>query len=90
MKLYYAPGACSLAPHIVACEAGLKLELHKVEFGPSGKTVDEQDYTRINPKGAVPALMLDDGQMWATSYALKALSAADEAKIVALVTKAIG
>src|SRR5437762_10566344 len=63
MKLYFAPGACSLAPHIGACEAGLTLELHKVEFGPSGKAVDGQDFAEINPKAAVPALVLDDGQL---------------------------
>jgi glutathione S-transferase len=63
MKLYYAPGACSLAPHIVALEAGLKLDLHKVEFGPSGKSVDGRDFTGVNPKGAVPTLELDDGQI---------------------------
>jgi glutathione S-transferase len=63
MKLYFAPGACSLAPHIVACETGLTLELHKVEFGPSGMAVDGQDFAEINPKAAVPALALDDGQL---------------------------
>jgi glutathione S-transferase len=63
MKLYYAPGACSLAPHIVAVEAGLPLELHKVEFGPGGKSVDGRDFAGINPKGAVPTLELDDGQI---------------------------
>lgn len=62
MKLYFAPGACSLAPHIVACETGLKLDLHKVDFGAGGKHADGQDYKEINPKGAVPTLILDDGQ----------------------------
>jgi glutathione S-transferase len=63
MKLYYAPAACSLAPHIAAAEAGIPLELGKVEFGPSGKTVEGRDYLEINPKGAVPALELDDGEV---------------------------
>ncbi len=63
MKLYFSPGACSLAPHIVACETGLTLDLHKVDFGTSGKQVDGQDYAEINPKAAVPALELDDGQL---------------------------
>jgi glutathione S-transferase len=63
MKLYYAPGACSMAPHIIALEAGLEVRLEKVEFGPSGKSVAGRDFTGINPKGAVPALELDDGQV---------------------------
>lgn len=63
MKLYFAPGACSLAPHIVACETGLTLELHRVEFGPSGVKADGADYAGVNPKVAVPALELDDGQV---------------------------
>ncbi|HEX8232344.1 MAG TPA: glutathione transferase GstA [Caulobacteraceae bacterium] len=63
MKLYYAPAACSLAPHIAAIEAGLPLELKKVEFGANGKTVDGRDYAEINPKGAVPALETDEGEV---------------------------
>ena len=63
MKLYYAPAACSLAPHIAAAEAGVPLELVKVEFGPSGKTAAGRNYLEINPKGAVPALELDDGEV---------------------------
>ena len=68
MKLYYAPGTCSLAPHIVAREAGLPLELVKVDIhktphrilsGPQAGT----DYASVNPKGYVPALELDDGTL---------------------------
>jgi glutathione S-transferase len=62
MKLYYAPGACSLSPHIVLLEAGAKFDLVKVEF-PSKKTSDGEDLLAINPKGAVPALRLDDGDV---------------------------
>jgi len=62
MKLYYSPGACSLAPHIVACEAGIPLELVRVNI-PDKKTATGDDYWKINPKGYVPALMLDDGQV---------------------------
>jgi glutathione S-transferase len=62
MKLYYAPGACSLSPHIVLLEAGAKFDLVKVEF-PSKKTSDGQDFLAINPKGAVPTLGLDDGDV---------------------------
>jgi glutathione S-transferase len=63
MKLYFAPGACSLAPHIIACETGLTLDLHKVEFGPAGATADGDDFAVVNPKSAVPALILGDGQV---------------------------
>lgn len=63
MKLYYAPGACSLNPHIVLREAGLTFNLDRVQFGPSKKTSTGADYTSINPKGAVPALQLDNGEV---------------------------
>jgi glutathione S-transferase len=62
MKLYYAPGACSLSPHIVAREAGLPLELEKVDLAAK-KTASGDDYRAINPKGYVPAVKLDDGSV---------------------------
>ena len=62
MKLYYAPGACSMAPHIVATEAGLKLDLIKVDI-PNKKTADGADFWAVNPKGYVPALQLDSGEV---------------------------
>jgi glutathione S-transferase len=62
MKLYYAPGACSLSPHIVAREAGLPLELEKVDLAAK-KTASGEDYRKVNPKGYVPALRLDDGSV---------------------------
>ncbi|MBV9990436.1 MAG: glutathione transferase GstA [Alphaproteobacteria bacterium] len=62
MKLYYAPGACSLSPHIVAEEAGLAPELVKVDL--KAHTLDDgSDYRAVNPKGSVPALVLDDGRL---------------------------
>ena len=62
MKLFYSPGACSLSPHIVAIEAGIPLDLVKVDT--KTKTVREAgDYWKVNPKGYVPALELDDGQV---------------------------
>jgi glutathione S-transferase len=60
MKLYYAPGACSLSPHIVAMEAGIPLDLEKVDL-KTHKTEHGDDYYAVNPKGYVPALRLDDG-----------------------------
>jgi glutathione S-transferase len=62
MKLYYAPGACSLAPHIVAREAGLPIDLVKVDLGAK-KTEAGENYLDVNGKGYVPALRLDDGQV---------------------------
>ena len=62
MKLYYSPGACSLSPHIALHEAGLKHELVKVDVRAK-KLENGDDYTKINPKGAVPALALDDGSV---------------------------
>lgn len=62
MKLYYAPGACSLSPHIVARELGLSIELAKVNN--KEKTVEGGgDYRKINGRGYVPALELDNGQI---------------------------
>jgi glutathione S-transferase len=62
MKLYYSPGACSMAPHIVALEAGHVLDMEKVDI-PNKKTSDGGDFWKINPKGYVPALQLDNGQV---------------------------
>jgi glutathione S-transferase len=62
MKLYYSPGACSLAPHIVAREAGLTIDLVKVDLA-SHKTETGADYFTINPRGYVPAIALDDGEV---------------------------
>lgn len=62
MKLYYSPGACSLAPHIVAQELGLPLQLEKVTLATK-KTEAGDDYFAVNPKGSVPALQLDNGDV---------------------------
>jgi glutathione S-transferase len=60
MKLYYSPGACSLSPHIVAEEAGVALDLEKVDLS-THKTEKGEDFYAVNPKGYVPALKLDNG-----------------------------
>lgn len=60
LKLYYAPGACSLSPHIALREAGLPFELDKVNM-QSKKTSSDADYLEVSPLGYVPALGLNDG-----------------------------
>lgn len=62
MKLFYFPGACSLSPHIVLREVGAKFDLVKVDLAAK-KTETGEDYLKINPRGYVPALQLDDGSM---------------------------
>src|SRR5580693_1646347 len=62
MKLYYSPGACSLSPHIALLEAGLPYDLVKVDVRAK-KLENGEDYLKINPKGQVPALGLDDGHV---------------------------
>ena len=62
MKLYYAPGACSLSPHIVARELGIDIDLEKID-NKTKRTASGADYLTINPKGYVPAIELDDGQV---------------------------
>lgn len=60
MKLYFSPGACSLSPHITAREAGIDVQLVKVDT-KSKKTESGEDFLKINPKGYVPTVQLDDG-----------------------------
>lgn len=60
MKLYYSPGACSFAAHVTAIEADLPVETIKVDLR-THRLPDGSDYYRVNPKGYVPLLELDDG-----------------------------
>lgn len=60
MKLYFAPGACSLSPHIALHEAGLAHSAEKVDLRTK-KTASGADFLAVNPKGQVPAFVHDDG-----------------------------
>ena len=62
MKLFYSPGACSLSPHIVLYESGLAFHV-ALASTKTKKLADGSDYLAINPKGQVPALLLDKGEL---------------------------
>ena len=62
MKLFIKAGACSLSPHIVSREVGLPVELVEIDLAAK-RTKDGADYRAINPKGSVPALLMDNGQL---------------------------
>jgi len=61
MLLYYSPGSCALSPHIVLLEAGYRFELKRVDLHRK-LLEDGSDYWKVNPKGSVPTLELDDGR----------------------------
>lgn len=69
MKLYYSAGACSLSPHIVALELGLPLETIKTDVRAK-KTEKGDDFFKITPKGQVPALQLDNGEVLTEGVAI--------------------
>jgi glutathione S-transferase len=69
MKLYLAPGACSLADHIAWGAAGVEFDPVRVDLAAK-RTADGEDFASINPKGYVPALKLDDGQVLTENVAI--------------------
>ena len=62
MKLYYSPGSCGLTTSIVLREAGLNFDMVKVDFAT--KTTVEGNYLEVNPKGFIPALVLENGDIY--------------------------
>ncbi|NUQ16990.1 MAG: glutathione transferase GstA [Sphingomonas sp.] len=62
MILYYSPGACSQAPHIILHETGFDHDAKRVDL-KSHTLEDGRSYYEVNPKGAVPALQLDSGEV---------------------------
>jgi len=81
MKLYYAPGACSLADHIALIEAGLPYDLAKVDL-KTKQTEDGGDFTAVNPKGYVPTLALDDGGILTENIAVLTYIAETSGKLM--------
>lgn len=69
MKLYLTPGACSLADHIALTEAGIDVEPVKVDLR-TRRTEHGGDFTAVNPKGYVPALAFDDGEVLTENVAI--------------------
>lgn len=80
MKLYYSPGACSLADHIALAEAGIPVDLVKVDL-KAKRLEDGGDYAAINPKGYVPALQFDDGRVLTENIAILFWIAERDAKL---------
>ena len=79
MKLYYSPGACSLAPHIVLNEIGLEHSAEKVDLRAK-KTEGGGDYMGVNSKGYVPTLETKDGSLTEVQVILQYLADANPAK----------
>ena len=69
MKLYYSPGACSLASHIVLAESGATYSVERADIRAK-KTESGGDFTAISPRGAVPVLVLDDGEVLTEGVAI--------------------
>jgi glutathione S-transferase len=86
MKLYFSPGACGLASQMILREAGLTVELVKVDLATK-KYGNGQDFEKINPKGYIPALQFDDGSVLTEGVAILQW-AADQAPEKNLIPKA--
>lgn len=69
MKLYYTPGSCSLSPHIVLRETGLDFSIERIDLRAK-KTESGKDFLTINPKGQVPVLQLDNGDILTEGVAI--------------------
>ncbi|MCZ8080736.1 MAG: glutathione transferase GstA [Rhodobacteraceae bacterium] len=69
MKLYYSPGACSLASHIVLAESGAEYSVERADIRAK-KTESGGDFTAISPRGAVPVLVLEDGEVLTEGVAI--------------------
>jgi len=70
LKLYYAPGGCSISPHIALRETGMPFSLEKVDFKSGKKLADGTSFLKVNPKGYIPALGLPDGQVLTEGVAI--------------------
>lgn len=82
MKLYYSPGACSLATHISLREAGIPSEFEKVDL-KAQRTESGADFTALNPAGYVPLLILDDGEPVTENVAILSLLAERDPQLAA-------
>ncbi|WP_266064114.1 glutathione binding-like protein [Brucella intermedia] len=71
MKLYYAPGVCSMAAHIIATEAEIPLELTRVDIRSEPHRIDDgRNLKQVNAKGVVPILEFDDGRVLTEGVAI--------------------
>lgn len=74
LTLFYSPGACSLASHISLIESGLEFQIDKVDF-ENGSTERGEDWLQLNPKGYVPALRLENGEVFTENPAVQQIIA---------------